>query len=324
MCARAVPDRRYLSTPAGGHDTKGMTTRMSWIRRTAVAFALAGAVAAAGCSKSDTASSDASAAPDAAASTAPEAVASTVPEAVASTAPEVVATDAASPGASPTMAALTDISGVNGEHEIAGFATLGVVDPVSGTFDPGAPIKRRDFIRWLVKANNVLWSGVPSKRLVPADKTETSAFPDVPSTDPDFPYVQGMKDAGYSVGFPDKTFKPDEPLTREQMFAIKDTFDRGGIDPQLRKSLDYARNTALPPWKDKASISKTYVVAIASGLNGAESNFGRVYGASELFHPQKPVTRAQAAVLISVIGDHVFYGSEQRTLAQALAASPAP
>ena len=296
---------------------------MSWIRRTAVAFALAGAVAAAGCSKSDNASSDASAAPDAVASAASDAAASAAPEAVASDMAST-APGAAAPAASPAVAALTDIAGVNGEHEIAGFATLGVVDPTSGAFDPGAPIKRRDFIRWLVKANNVLWSNVPAKRLIPADKTETSAFPDVPTSDPDFPYVQAMQDAGYSVGFPDKTFKPDQPLTREQMFAIKDTFDRGGVDPQLAKSLDYARNTALPNWKDKAAISKTYVVAIASGLNTAAGNFGRVYGASELLHPQMPVTRAQAAVLISVIGDHVFYGSEQRTLAQALAASPTP
>jgi hypothetical protein len=84
----------------------------------------------------------------------------------------------------------------------------------------------------------------------------------------------------------------------------------------------------MPPWKDKASISKTYVAAIATGANGGGDNFALVYGSSSLFHPQFPVTRAQAAVAIASIGDHVFYGSGRRTvetaLAAAAAASPTP
>ena len=78
-----------------------------------------------------------------------------------------------------------------------------------GAFEPGKPILRRDFIRWLVKANKALWSDTPGKQVHTADSTEQSTFPDVASSDPDFPYVQGMQDAGYSVGFPDKMFRPN-------------------------------------------------------------------------------------------------------------------
>jgi hypothetical protein len=235
---------------------------------------------------------------------------------------------APSPAAPAAAAALTDIAGVNGQKEITELAQLAVVDPVSGTFDPGAPIKRRDFIRWLVKSNNVLWSDTPGKQVKLADKTETSSFPDVSVSDPDFPYVQGMQDAGYSVGFPDKKFRPDQPLSREQMFAIKNVFDRGSVDPGFVKDITFARNTAMPAWKDKQSISKTYVPGIATGASGGAQSFALVYGASSLFHPQTPVTRAQAAVLVTVVGDHVFYGGAPRTAAQALAAaaiaSPTP
>ncbi len=245
-----------------------------------------------GCSKADDASSSPSPSADTATTAAP-------------------ATPSAMPAAS-----LTDIAGVNGEKEIDELAALAVVDPVTGTFDPGAPVKRRDFVRWLVKANNTLWRDTPGKLVKLADKTEASSFPDVPTTDPDFPYVQGMQDSGYSVGFPDKTFKPDQPLTREQMFAIKNVFDRGSVDPGLTKNIDYARNTAMPPWKDKQAISKTYVAAIATGGAGGNDSFSRVYGASSLFHPQLAVTRAQAAVAVSVMGDHTFYGSGQRSAAQ--------
>jgi hypothetical protein len=146
---------------------------------------------------------------------------------------------------------------------------LGVVDPTSGAFRPGAPIKRREFIRWLVKANNVLWADTPAKKVNLADTTETSVFPDVATSDPDFPYIQGMQDAGYSVGFPDKTFKPDQALTREQMFAIKNVFDRGSVDAGLVKDVNFARNTAMGPWKDKATISKTYVPGIATAIKAA-------------------------------------------------------
>ena len=84
--------------------------------------------------------------------------------------------------------------------------------------------------------------------------------------------------------------------------------------------------TALPPWKDRAQISKTYVPAIATGNPaGVDDAFTLVYGASSLFHPQLAATRAQAAVLLTVMGDHTFYGGGRRTAAGALAsASPAP
>jgi hypothetical protein len=81
----------------------------------------------------------------------------------------------------------------------------------------------------------------------------------------------------------------------------------------------------MPPWKDKAQISKTFVGAIATGAGGGNESFSLVYGASSLFHPQQPVTRGQAAILLTTVGDHVFYGSARRTAAGVLAAaSPAP
>jgi hypothetical protein len=281
--------------------------------------AFAVALGASGCSKSDDSSANANASPVATAEASTDATAAASPPAALPAA--VPSASSVAPSAAPGY---TDIAGVNGATQIAGFGALGVLDPKSGAFDPGAPVKRREFIRWLVKANNVLWADAPAKRINLADATEKSAFRDVATSDPDFPYIQGMQDSGYSVGFPDGTFEPDGMLTREQMFAIKNTFDRGSVDSGLAKSIDFARNTAMPPWKDKASISKTYVAAIATGANGGGDNFALVYGSSSLFHPQFPVTRAQAAVAVSSIGDHTFYGSGRRTVEAALAASPTP
>jgi len=242
--------------------------------------------------------------------------------AVAAASPAAVAAAPASAAA----VAFTDIAGANGETAIRQLGALEVFGPATGAFNPTKPIARRDFIRWLVRANNALWSDTPAKQVHLADSSEPSVFKDITPSDPDFPYIQGMQDAGYSVGFPDKTFRPDAFLTREQMFAIKQVFDRGSVDAGLVKNVDYARNTALPPWKDRAQISKTYVGAIATGNPaGVDDNFTLVYGASSLFHPQLPVTRAQAALLLTAIGDHTLYGGGSRTAAHALAAvSPTP
>jgi hypothetical protein len=225
-----------------------------------------------GCSKSTTDGHDATATQSASVALSPSASAS--------------ADDAASPAQSPLPTPgvrFDDISGVNGSREIIGFAKLGVIDPLSGNFEPGSPVRRRDFIRWLVKANNVLWADSPSKIVKLADVTETSSFPDVKTGDPDFPYIQGMQNAGYSVGFPDRSFGPDQSLTREQMFAIKNVFDRGTVDPGLVKGIDFARNTAMAPWKDKDDISKTYVPGIATGEAGGQTSFSLVYGSASLF-----------------------------------------
>src|SRR5580704_14493169 len=118
------------------------------------AVLLASAVGLAGCTKNDNASSDATASPGVSASA------------------SAAASPAASAPASASGVSLSDISGVNGEKEITELAQLGVVDPVTGTFAPGGSLKRRDFIRWLVKSNNVIWSDAPGKRVKLADKTE--------------------------------------------------------------------------------------------------------------------------------------------------------
>jgi S-layer homology domain len=289
-----------------------------------VMLALACAVVVAGCTKTDQSSttvSDASAAP--AVSGTPQPPAS----ATITTVPTTVA-----PAAVPSTG-FTDIAGVQGEKEIVQLAQLGVLDATSGPFHPGDPVKRRDFARWMFKANNAVWADQPSRQIHPADATTQSSFSDLAPTDPDFRYVQGLNDAGIAVGFPDKTFKADQPLTREQMIAIKSGLDRGGLHKSYATDESYARYN-LPAWKDKDKVSKTYVGAIATDIEDDPKaagtvkidNIGRTFGAIAMFRPQQSVTRAQAAVLLNVIGAHsesTAYADAPRSVAQALTASPA-
>ncbi len=245
---------------------------------------------------------------------------------------------AGSPGAAGTPVTYTDLSGVFGQQQITDLASLGVFGTPTGTFNPNGTITRADFVKWLVLANNAIFANLPDKQIRPSQGT-TSAYPDVRTSNPGFSYIQGMYDAGFAVGFPDKTFKPDELLTREQMIAIKENVDRGGVDKYY---VNYWETTT-PNWKDNEQINKLFRGAIAEDYskdrqaiqqghpNLVIDNVPRTFGALAMFRPQQTVTRAQAALVLWKIGahnDHVLNAQPDdvpRSAADALApATPTP
>jgi hypothetical protein len=240
----------------------------------------------------------------------------------------------ASPGASPAVpVAFTDISGTYAEKAIVALGQIGALDSTSGTFQPEKPVMRREFVRWLFKTNNAVWANLPGKQIHPAESGDKSDFTDLKPSDPDFKYIEGMNAAGISVGFPDKTFKADQPLTHEQAIAIKAVLDRGGIAERYR-TIDSARSR-LPEWKDKAQISAAFASAIATDasdddINGRSTqigNVGRAFGAVAMFRPQAPVKRGEAAMLLQVIGGHAQDtngDNAPRSVASVLHPSPSP
>ena len=206
----------------------------------------------------------------------------------------------------------TDIADTPAEKYVTGLGALGVFGTPSGSFNPGGTITRADFVKWLVLANNAIFANMPGKQIHLSQST-TSAYPDVATSHPDFPYIQAMYDAGFAVGFPDKTFKPDALLTREQMIAIKESVDRGGVQQYYIVNW----NSTMPDWKDKDQIDKTFRGAIAEDSRldtSAVSNWNqpgmvignvpRTFGAIAMFRPQDTVTRGQAAAVLWRVGPH--------------------
>jgi hypothetical protein len=306
------------------------------------ALVLCAAVAMAGCAKkTDTTTAEVTSPPstasDASAATTPVAVispsGSPSDAALGSPSPSAVSA-AASPGASPGVTvAFTDISGTYAEKAIVALGQIGALDSTSGTFQPEKPVMRREFVRWLFKTNNAVWANLPGKQIHPAESGDKSDFTDLQPSDPDFKYIEGMNAAGISVGFPDKTFKADQPLTHEQAIAIKAVLDRGGIAERYR-TIDSARSR-LPEWKDKAQISAAFASAIATDasdddINGKSTqigNVGRAFGAVAMFRPQAPVKRGEAAMLLQVIGAHAQDtngDNAPRSVASVLHPSPSP
>jgi len=194
-------------------------------------------------------------------------------------------------------------------------------DPV-GQFDPGKIVSRREFARWLFEANNRIQATRPSLQIRAASPAAQPAFRDVPRNDPDFPVIQGLAEAGLipSSLSGDGTavlFRPDAPLTREQLLLWKVPLDTRQALPKA--SLEAVKES----WgfQDAARIDpKVLRAVLADFQNGDQSNIRRVFGYTTLLQPKKPVTRAEAASAIWFFGN----GGEGMTAQEALKAQQQP
>ncbi len=200
-------------------------------------------------------------------------------------------------------------------QHIEDLATLGVLsikpsasksnpDVTSTQFQPNKAITRREYARWLVAANNKIYANRPGQQIRLASETSQPAFQDVARTDPDFPSIQALAEAGLipSPLTGDSTavlFRPDAPLTRENLILWKVPLDTRQALPTA--SIDAVKQT----WgfQDAAKIDPKALRAVLADFQNAEqSNIRRVFGYTTLFQPKKPVNRAEAAATIWYFG----------------------
>jgi S-layer homology domain len=180
-----------------------------------------------------------------------------------------------SPAASPI-----DLSQVPSEVQtyITDLTNLGALQVTgSNGFEPGKTVTRREYARWLVAANNSIYSNVPARKIRPGTSSDQPAFKDVATSDPDFGEIQGLANAGViPSGLSGDTgatnFRPNSPLTREDLIAWK-------VPVDMRRSLPNATIDAV----------------LADYQNGDLSNIRRAFGYTTLFNPKKTVSRAEAA-----------------------------
>lgn len=171
-------------------------------------------------------------------------------------------------------------------------------------FEPNKTITRREYARWLVSANNQFFADSPAQQIREASSSAQPAFQDVPPSDADFPAIQGLAEAGLipsSLSGSSTTvlFRPDAPLTREQMLLWKVPLD-------TRSSLPNASVEAVEQtwgFQDAAKIEPRALQAVLADFqNSDRSNIRRVFGYTTLFQPKKAVTRAEAAAALWYIG----------------------
>ncbi len=171
-------------------------------------------------------------------------------------------------------------------------------------FEPEKIISRREYALWLLAANNAMYANDPAKQIRLASAETQPVFPDITPRNPDFASIQGLAEAGIipSSLSGDSTavlFRPDAPLTREQLVMWKVPLDiRQGLPAA---SLDTIKQT----WgfQDAGKIDPQALRAILADFqNGEQSNIRRIFGYTTLFQPKKPVTRAEAAIALWYFG----------------------
>ncbi len=170
-------------------------------------------------------------------------------------------------------------------------------------FQADTVITRRQFARWLFKAHNAIYGDRQNQQIRRANSNSKPIFTDVPASDPDFPFIQGLAEAGIipSTLTNDTitTFRPDAPLTRESLIAWKVPLDRRQALPQI--SLDNIAETwgfQDAPKIDTRALQALYV----DFQNGDQANVRRVFGYTTLFQPQKTVTQQEAAIALWYFG----------------------
>lgn len=174
------------------------------------------------------------------------------------------------------------------------------------------PISRREFARWLWATHNRLYQDRPAQQIRPAAPGDSPTFPDLPPGDPDFGAIQGLVNAGIipspltpASGTPGAApnlgtqFQPAAPLTRETLLLWKTPLD-------LRQNLPLATIEAIQQtwgFQDAPRINSLALRAVLADFqNGDLSNIRRVFGYTTLLQPQKPVSRAEAAVALWYFG----------------------
>lgn len=209
---------------------------------------------------------------------------------------------------------LNDIDRSSAKSEIAILFSLGVFEPISGRFEPDKPATRREFVRWLVKTINAVMPKfeLPQRKIKLAE-SGMATFWDVPTHDPDFKYIQGLANAGVVIGVDNRHFKPDQPITREEMLAIKlpaSVIVDGGT-PNLNgdSGKAYSDKWDAASYADKRSVSPRLKSALGMCVQNAaiDDPIPSVFGPGNLLKPMQPVTRAEAAKCIAQPGGRADY-----------------
>jgi S-layer homology domain len=219
-----------------------------------------------------------------------------------------------SPSKTTTFQVFTDIDTAPSQLRpyIKDLAALGVLslpntnkDSQGQQFYPAKTITRREYARLLLAANNQINSSRPELQIREATKGSQKTFQDVPSSDPDFPVIQGLADAGLipsslSGDSSAVLFRPNAPLTREQLIIWKVPLDTR----QALPSASVANVKDTWGFQDVSKIDPKALRAILADFqNSDRANIRRAFGYTTLFQPKKPVTRAEAAAVLWYFGN---------------------
>ncbi|KAL6503879.1 hypothetical protein OROGR_025802 [Orobanche gracilis] len=202
------------------------------------------------------------------------------------------------------------------------LSALQVLKVIEDDVQPGDLCTRREYARWLVSASSDLSRNTTSK-VYPAMYIENCtelAFDDITPEDPDFPSIQGLAEAGLiasklsrrdmqSYGDDDPSplyFSPGSPLSRQDLVSWKMALEKRQL-PVVDEKIAQQVSGFIDIDKIDPDAWPALVADLAAGEHGIIT---LAFGYTRLFQPEKPVTKAQAAIALST-GDAFAIVSEE-------------
>ena len=152
-----------------------------------------------------------------------------------------------------------------------------VAGTLSGAFLPDNPVTRGQTARMITR-----WKDLQTS------SAETH-FADV--NEETLPYVEAVFEQGWMNGFPDGTFRPYEPLSRQQMVEL--IVRCLGWEDEALSLTESQIAAALAPFGDEGAISPGarphLALAVANGV---------IVGDGDLLNPVSSITRAQFSMVV--------------------------
>lgn len=204
------------------------------------------------------------------------------------------------------------VPAVTDQVQLQALAALQALKVIEADAQPGEICTRREYARWLVSASSALSRSSVSK-VYPAmyiENVTELAFDDITAEDPDFSSIQGLAEAGLissklsrrdTQGYDDDDpgsiyFSPESPLSRQDLVSWKMALERKQLTLVERKKLQ-----EVSGFIDVDKINPDAWPALVADLSAGEQGIvALAFGYTRLFQPDKPVTKAQAAVALTV------------------------
>ncbi|KAH9553102.1 hypothetical protein CY35_09G101900 [Sphagnum magellanicum] len=192
------------------------------------------------------------------------------------------------------------------QHALEALQALKVMDPdvVAGDI-----CTRREYARWLIASSGRLARSTAHK-VFPAmyiENVTEHAFDDLSAEDPDFPFIQGLAEAGLISSNLSKTgvvekgmqsgvfFEPDSPLSRQDLVTWKVALDRHQLSTIDKEALQKESG-----FVDVDQIQEDAWPALMADLTAAKpSIIASAFGFTRRFQPEKPTTKGQAAIALA-------------------------
>ncbi|MBD8498241.1 Ig-like domain-containing protein [Paenibacillus arenosi] len=184
----------------------------------------------------------------------------------------------------------SDTAGHWAVGDINALAGRFIADAASGDqFQPDRSVTRAEFAVMITR-------GLGLK----GDPNQVSSFKDVSRNHADAPYIGAAVKAGIILGYEDRTFKPNDPITREHMSMMMiRAMKTAGYTQQLSKSVDsyFAR------FSDRGQFASKSKDTVAQALEA-----GIIQGMSQnTFGVRTKATRAQATSMIRRMLEKIQY-----------------